>query len=78
MENVDVYTINGIDYEIVDILEINNVSYAFMTEFENPRNLCIERLEVEDGNKVFVGLKNEEEYDLALKEFYKKYKDLVS
>ncbi len=78
MDNIDVYTINGKDYAIADIIEINDKTYAYMTNVDSENDLCIQRIETENGHKYFVGLTDQEEFNKALEEFYKKYKDLVS
>lgn len=74
---MDVYNLNGKEYQIIDILIIKDVKYAFFGLIDDPKKFCIRKIEEKDNKKYFVGLNSEEEFDLALKEFGEKYKDIV-
>ena len=74
---MDIYTLEGRDYQIIDIINLDNDKYVFFGALDKPKGICIRKLVEQDGQKYYVGLENKEECDKAYKEFSKKYKDLV-
>lgn len=74
---MDIYTLNGKDYQILDILTIGERKYAYLGMVDDAKKVCIRRIEDTLEGKAFVGLDDKEEFNIALKEFERKYKDLV-
>lgn len=65
----DIITLED-DKEYIIIEEIDN--YLYLSELNNPDNICIRKKIVEDGKKYIDGLDDEEEVLKALKLFEEK------
>ena len=61
---------DGIEYIITD--KINN--YLYLSNINDPKDFCIRKELIEEGEEYISGLNNEEEYYSALKLFEEKYK----
>jgi len=64
---------NNIEYGIVDIIDINNITYYYLTNPEDIEDFCIRKVITENNEEFVIGLDDEKEYDLALTEFAKKH-----
>ncbi len=71
----DIIKYDGNDYEVVDIIDLDNISYAFLVNINNPKDFFIRR--VNDENSSLDPLDSEEEYAKVIDEFSKKHKDEV-
>ena len=77
MMDVESVVINNKTYIEVDQVDINGVTYAYLSNFLNDKDFCIRKLVPKDGKVYYGGQKDEEEFQLALMHFAKKHKDLL-
>ncbi len=63
-------------YAILDTIQIKGVKYIYLNCIEDTEKpqVCIRKLS--DNEEEILGLENEEEYNIALKTYTDKYKDL--
>ena len=71
----DLIKYDGNDYEVVDIIDLDNISYAFLVNINNPKDFFIRR--VNDENSSLDPIESKEEYAKVVDEFSKKHKDEV-
>lgn len=64
---------NGIEYEIIEEQEINNRIYTLFANVNNETDICFRKTIVENGEKFYIGLDNENELNLVAMHFIKKY-----
>lgn len=60
-------------YAELDTLINNNITYIFLSQLDNPENICIRKLKIKDNEEYIVGLDSNEEFDTILKLFLEKY-----
>lgn len=76
MEMIDVVTLeDGINYEVVDELIIDNVRYVYLSNENDSSCICIRKVNVINGDECLVNLDNEEEFKKVLKEFIEKHRN---
>ena len=73
--NDDYIKYEGNDYEVVDIVDIDNKSYAFLVNINNPKDFFIRK--VNDENQSLDPIETKEEYTRIIDEFSKKHKDEI-
>ena len=73
--NEDFIKYDGNDYELIDTIEIDNVSYAYLVNINNPKDFFVRRINLENDSLDPVGSK--EEYAHALEVFADKHKNEV-
>ncbi len=61
-------------YLIVDEIKIEGINYIYLSEEDNPSDICV-RKEINNGKDIS-GLDNQEEFDKAMKAYKRKYEDL--
>ena len=77
MKNVKTILLEGTEYMVIGELLINGVEYIHFANISNPKDFCIRKVTVRDGEEMIVGLDSREEFDMALKAFSDKHiKDL--
>lgn len=64
---------NDPNYEEIDVIEVNGTKYAYLSNPDNPNDFIINKIILKDNKEYYTGLDNENEYDLALMYFMKKY-----
>ncbi len=76
MEMIDVVTLeDGINYEVVDELLIDNVRYVYLTNENDISSICIRKINIINGNECLVNLDSEEEFKKVLKNFIEKHRN---
>jgi len=76
MEEIEYNTLileNNKEYAEIDTLTNNNNTYIFLSEINNPENICIRKIKIKDNEEYIVGLDTEEEFNTILKLFTEKY-----
>lgn len=71
MVDVDVMTIDGTDYVLVNQLEEENVTYIYLSNIDDPNDIVI-RKSSSDNKELFIPLDDEDEYFLANLLLFKK------
>lgn len=66
---------DGNDYEIIDAIDIDNYSYAYLVNINNPKDFFVRR--INDENDSLDPVETKEEYARAIDEFSKKHKDEI-
>ncbi len=64
---------NEPNYEEIDVIEVNGIKYAYLSNPDNPNDFIINKIILKDNKEYYTGLDNGKEYDLALMYFMKKY-----
>lgn len=59
---------DGIEYIILDEIE----SFMYLANIDDETDFCIRKIKTEQGQEILVGLDSDEEFDNALKLYYKK------
>lgn len=62
---------DGIEYAIIKELEINSTLYTLFANISNPNKICYRKTIVKDGEEYYVGLDNENEFNLVAINFAK-------
>lgn len=65
---------DGITYYIEEEIKMNNNTYYFLVNIENPKDSCFRKQEIENGKEFLVTLDNMEELSKVLALLTKKYK----
>ena len=73
MTEVDCITFDGKEYLVLDTISFNNNTYVYLFEDKNRENFLIQKLKKENNKEYVVNLDDKEEFEKALKEFYKKH-----
>ena len=60
---------DGIEYLIVDTEIIDNTEYTLFTNINDETDICFRKTVIEDGERFFVGLDNNEEFEKVLLKF---------
>lgn len=68
--------IDGKNYLIVDQIKNEKCEYVYLSNMEDQKDFCIRKL-ASDDNDLLIGLDSDEEFDYALRVFYKKHKDVL-
>lgn len=63
---------DGIEYIVMDDVEINGTVYTLFSQLDNDMNFCFRKITYKNGEKYYSGLRNEEEFKMVLFEFAKK------
>lgn len=71
MLDVNVMTIDGIDYVLVNQLEEENVTYIYLSNIDDPNDVVIRKSSPNDKD-LFIPLEDEDEYYLANLLLFKK------
>ena len=74
MKEVNVITLNNIDYIIIDEITIEGVTYIYLVNENDDNDFLIQKLKLKDGQNYLTNLANREEYNLALIAFENKNK----
>jgi len=61
------------EYAEIDTITNNNNTYVFLSETNNPENVCIRKIEIKNNEEYIVGLDSNKEFDTILKLFSEKY-----
>ena len=66
-ENIEVITLdNGLDYIILDEISSDSNTYVYLANTNDENDLCIRKIELDNGEKFLVGLDDDKEFDKAL------------
>ena len=72
----DVKTIileDGIEYYVVDELELDNITYYYLANMEDDTDICVRKKTFENNEEFMSMLDNEQELSKVLAAFSKKY-----
>lgn len=72
IDNSRVVLENGIEYDVVEKIELNQQAYIYLVNPKEMEDICIRKEIEENGKTYLVGLDNQEEVNLALKLFAEK------
>lgn len=75
--NVEVVNINGKKYIEVDKIDSNGNSYVYLSNKDDDSDFCIKKIVARDGKIFYEGLKDSDEFDLALMYFVKKHQNFI-
>lgn len=67
---INVLEFNNKDYYLLKKITYNNQVYCYFMNVNDKYDLCIKKIVVKNGEEYFIGLKDEEELNNALKIFY--------
>ncbi len=74
-ESVEIVSIGDKDYMVTAEIVINNVTYVYLTNENDIADFCIRKINKINNNEYLVGLNDESEVKMALKEFANKLKN---
>ena len=63
---------DGIEYLIYDSETIDNTEYTLFVNINDENDICFRKTVVENGEKYFIGLDNDKEFEKVLLTFTKK------
>ena len=63
---------DGIEYLIVDTEVIDNTEYTLFANVNDEEDICFRKTSIENGERYFVGLDDEKEFEKVLLVFTKK------
>ena len=75
--NVDVGNIDNKDYIEIDKIECNGNTYVYLSNVDDMKDFCIRKIVAREGKVFYEGLKDNDEFDLALMYFIKKHKNFI-
>lgn len=75
-EEVKYMTFDGQDYIITDEIMINNVKYVYFTNEHDVTNFFVKKVNMINGEEYLVALANDEEVNMALREYALKNKNV--
>jgi len=70
--NIEVVNIDDKNYYVVNELNIENKKYVFLVNEKNNKDIVIRKLKKEDDKEFLIGLDDEKEFDLVMKEYLNK------
>ena len=62
---------DGIEYAIIKELKINDILYTLFANVNDSEDICYRKTVINDGKEYYVGLDNENEFDLVANTFAK-------
>lgn len=63
---------DNIDYIVISKINIDNNTYLFLANENDPKDLCIRKEITENNIEYLVGLENEDEFNKVMLEYNKK------
>ena len=63
---------DNLEYAEIETLNYNNNTYYLLVQTDNPENICIRKLLIENNEEYIVGLDSKEEFDNVINLFSKK------
>ena len=63
---------DGIEYMIIDTVELDGNVYTLFSELNNDMNFCFRKITYKNGEKYYSGLEDREEFKRVLLEFANK------
>lgn len=64
---------DGIEYLIFDTETINDIEYTLFVNINDDKDICFRKTIIENGEKFYIGLDDEKEFEKALLSFTKKF-----
>ena len=74
---VNTVEIDGKEYDELDVITINDTKYAYLSSINDELDILIQRIVTKNDEEYYETLDSKEEFETALKEFYKKHKDII-
>ena len=71
MKEVEYVEVDNKNYIIVSSIEVNGITYVYMTNENDAKDFYIRKIIVKNGEKYYKNLDNEKEFNDILKLFYK-------
>lgn len=75
--NVESVVINNKTYLEIDKIIVQDKTFVYLVNKEDENDFCIRKLKVIDGKLFYEGLKDNEEFDLAIMYFTKKHQNII-
>jgi hypothetical protein len=69
---------DGTNYIIVDRVLLNNIDYVYLINKKNPKDILFQRISYETNPPKLDPIESEEEFNMVLNYFGKKYKNLLN
>lgn len=73
MQEVKTIVLEDNEYMIIGELNINGAEYIHFAKVDDPKDFCIRKVEIIEGEETIVGLDSKEEFDMALRKFSEKH-----
>ena len=64
---------NGIEYTEVSRIKIDNNTYVFLSNMDNPEDFCIKKIIKKDNEELIYAIDSDEEFNKVMNEFAKNY-----
>ena len=74
---VNTVEIDGKEYDELDVITINDTKYAYLSSINDELDILIQIIVTKNDEEYYEALDSKEEFENALKEFYKKHKDII-
>lgn len=71
--DVNVIALDGIEYLIIDALEIDDNKYLILANEKDDLDMCIRKVIIEDGKEFLDKLEDEEEFEKVMTSFEAKH-----
>lgn len=72
-EELEIITLDdGKDYIVTDEIIIDDVKYVYLTDEDDIASFCIRKINVINNEEYLVGLKDRNEFNMALEKFMEK------
>lgn len=75
--NLEKVIIEEKTYLIIDRIEVQDKVYIYLVNSEDNEDFCIRKLILENDKEYYVGLNDNQEFDLALMYFSKKHDNIL-
>lgn len=75
--NVETIIIDGKKYMEIDKIEVKDNTYVYLCNIDDNSDFFIRKLVKSDDKLCYLGLKDNDEFDLALMYFAKKHENLI-
>ena len=69
---------DGIEYMVLDEIDLDNNTYVYLTNVDDEEDFCIRKVDNTKNDSMLVGLDNDNEFDTILDMFLEKNKTLFN
>lgn len=66
---------DNLEYAEIEKINYNNNTYYLLVQTNNPQNICVRKLLIENNEEYIVGLDTKEEFDTIINLFEKNFSD---
>jgi len=75
--NIESVNLHGKIYLEIDRIVVSNKTFVYLVNKEDSEDFCIRKLKVLDGKIFYEGLKDSQEFDLAMMYFTRKHENII-